>query len=207
MQLLQELLKITQKTKKVDGVIRDHTGKALRGLAKEMALKRKQADSKFVDNEKEYNFGNAKVTRNLKEEEITSKTAEDAWADGKGASKTYIKVTPYFAKKIDGGAKYEVVIDDGVERKPFSKLSRQELDKAFTPLRPNQTPDAEGFIQYQATDEIEAFKYSSDPVNLELNGVSQVIKKGDYLIQKVVGSNFKYEVKTSKDFEALYKAK
>ena len=207
MQLLQELLKISQKTKKVDDVIRDHTGKALRGLAKQMAINRKRNNLKFIDSESEYHYGTAKVTRDLKEEEITSKTTEEAWSDGKSNSKTYIKVTPYYARKLDGGSKYEVVIDDGVERKPFSTLTRQELAKAFTPLRSNQTPDAEGFLQYQASDEIEAFKYSGDPVSLEINGDVQVIKKGDYLIQKVVGTRLEYEIKSSKDFEAVYKAK
>lgn len=207
MELLQELLKISQKAKKTDKVVRDYYGKPLRGLAKEIAIKRKQDEKNFVDKESEYHFGTAKVTRNLKEEEITSKTAEEVWSEGKAKSKTYIKVTPYFARKLDGGSKYEVVIDDGIERKPFSSLSKQDLDKAFTPLRPNQTPDAEGFIQYQATDEIEAFKYFGDAVNLELNGDSQVIKKGDYLIQKIVGNKFVYEIKSSKDFEAVFKAK
>ena len=37
--------------------------------------------------------------------------------------------------------------------------------------------------------------------------VGKVIKKGDYLIQKVVGTRLEYEIKSSKDFEAVYKAK
>jgi hypothetical protein len=139
----------------------------------------------------------------LNEEDITVTAPEDVWAQNADSSKTYINNTVYGVKKLDGGMKYEVTITSGTERKPFANLTKQALDQAFTPVRPNQNPDAEGYTQYRKVDEVEAFKYTGDTE--KLNGV--LISKGDYLIKTPKGDQFAYEVKKAKDFEAMYTEK
>jgi hypothetical protein len=140
---------------------------------------------------------------NLNEEEITVTAPEDVWAQNKDDAKTYISNTVYGVKKLEGGLKFEVTVTDGNERKPFANLTKQALDQSFTPVRPNQTPDAEGYTQYRKSDEVEAFQYTGDTE--KLNGV--LISKGDYLIKTPKGDQFVYEVKKAKDFEAQYTEK
>lgn len=139
----------------------------------------------------------------LNEEEITVTAPEDVWAQNKDSSKTYISSTTYGVKKLEGGLKFEVTTSEGNERKPFANLTKLALDQSFTPVRPNQNPDAEGYTSYRKVDEIEAFKYTADTV--KLNGV--LISKGDYLIRTPKGDQFTYEVKKSKDFEASFTEK
>lgn len=139
----------------------------------------------------------------LNEEDITVTAPEDVWAQNKDSAKTYISSTVYGVKKLEGGLKFEVTTTEGNERKPFANLTKLALDQAFTPVRPNQTPDAEGYSQYRKVDEVEAFKYTDDTV--KLNGV--LINKGDYLIRIPKDDKFTYEVKKSKDFDTLYTEK
>jgi hypothetical protein len=148
-----------------------------------------------------------KTKTNLKEEEVTVKAAEDLWAENAEAEGTYISNAVYYAKKIDGGQKFEVTVEDGTERKPFATLAKLDLDKAFTPIRPNQTPDAEGYTQYRNTDELDAFKYTEDTVKVDIGGEGLMLNRGDYLIRQVDGNNFKYEVKKAQDFEKQYTKK
>jgi hypothetical protein len=145
----------------------------------------------------------------LKEEAIAVKPASEVWADNKDDAKTYIANTVYFVRKLDGGTKYEITIEDGTERKSFATMTRVELDKAFTPVRAKQVPDAEGYVQYRNLDEIEAFKYTDDTVKVEDadSGMKSLLGKGDYLLKKPQGDYFVYEVKKAKDFETNYSAK
>lgn len=134
----------------------------------------------------------------LSEEAIEVKSPEDIWAENKDSVKTYIANTVYYVKKLDGGQKYEVTITDGTERKPFANLTKQALDLSFTPVRPNENPDAEGFTQYRKGGEVEAFKYTDGTIKVN----SVLLAKGDYLIRSPKGDEFVYEVKKAKDFEA-----
>lgn len=153
----------------------------------------------------EYSFSKAAA---LKEEAITVKPAPEVWADNKDDAKTYITNTVYFVRKLDGGTKYEVTIEDGTTRKVFATMTRPELDKAFTPIRAKQTPDAEGYTQYRNLDEIEAFKYTDDTIKVEDEGRgTYLLNKGDYLLKMARDDIFIYEVKKAKDFETIYSPK
>ena len=74
-------------------------------------------------------------------------------------------------------------------------------------MRPDQTPDAQGFIQYRDIDETEAFEYQGDTINVKLDDTEATLNKGDYLLRKVDGSQFVYSVKSSDDFEANFAEK
>ena len=149
--------------------------------------------------------GNVEYTfkKVIKEEAIEVKAASAIWSENKDSSKKYISNTVYFVKKLDGGEKYEVTTESGNERKPFATLSKVDLDKSFTELRANQTPDAEGYTKYRDLEDVEAFKYASDTVKVD---ETTVLSKGDYLMRKPDGDQFVYEVKKAKDFEAEYTA-
>ena len=143
----------------------------------------------------------------LTEDEIELKQADDLWTENKDDAKTYITDTVYDVRKLQGGVKYEVTIEDGTERKPFAMLTKADLDKSFTQIHPNSAPDVEGYIQYRSVDEVEAFKYTDDTVKVDVGGAAALINKGDYLIRTVDGNDFTYEVKKAKDFESTYTEK
>ena len=188
-------------------VIRGHDGKPLRGLKKELAIKAKGDKWKFDqgqalrDKNEVHHYGNATVQK-LGEEAIEALSAEDVWGENKGEAKTHISNTAYLVKQVND--KFEVSIDNGTKRKLFATLSKSDLDKSFVPVRAKQTPDAEGYTQYRDIDEVEAFKYTDDTIKVIIDGVSMIFNTGDYMIRKIDGSNFTYEVKKAKDFEAAF---
>lgn len=159
----------------------------------------------FMPNIFTYSIERQKLTE---EEAITVKAASDVWKDNSDKTKVYIENTVYDVRKLEGGAQYEVMsITDG-KRKPFTKLSRAELDAAFTPTHPKQAADAEGYSQYRKTDELEAFKYDADTLKVDLgDGTNKLLSKGDYLLRRPEGDVFKYDVKKAKDFEVNFDAK
>lgn len=207
MKLLKEILDLLEAKSEV---VRGYDGKPLRGLKKEIALKSRapkwDTEASKRDKDEVYNFGKAKVQK-VSEEAIEVKEASDVWAESKDTSKTYISRTVYSVKGIEGGEKFDVSTEEGSVRKQFATLSRIDLDKSFTPIRPNQSPDAEGYTQYRDVDEVEAFKYEGDTVKVDLGGEEVLLSKGDYLVRKTEGNDFVYEVKTSKIFDSKYTAK
>jgi hypothetical protein len=146
------------------------------------------------------------VPEKLKEEAIPIKMASDVWKDHKSDVKTFISNQVYFVKPADD--KFIVTVEQNNKRKTFATLSKVELDKSFVAVRPNQTPDAEGFTQYRDVDEVDAFKFTDDTIKIELdNGDQLLLNLGDYLIRKANENDFTYEVKKSKDFETNYTQK
>lgn len=143
----------------------------------------------------------------LNEEDVELKQPEDLWDENEKDVKTFISDTVYDVKKLDGGVKYEVSVEQGTERKPFSTVSKQELDKSFVQTHPNSTPDAEGYVQYRSSAEVEAIQYDGEPVKVQIDGKAALLNSGDYLSRSVDGNDFKYEVRKAKDFEALYAEK
>lgn len=156
----------------------------------------------IADNVFEYRFSSV-----VKEEAVETKPAADVWGENKDSSKTYVSNTVYFVKPVKGGEKYEVSTEEGTTRKPFATLSKVDLDKSFTMIRPKQTPDAEGYTQYRDSAEVEAFKNDADTFKIDDSGTVLLLTKGDYLVRKTDGENFTYEVKKAKDFEAHYAEK
>ncbi len=138
----------------------------------------------------------------LAEEAIEVQSAENVWKENKGDAGTYISNTVYFVRP--DGSKFEVTVEKNGKREPFATLSRIDLDKSFTPMRPNQNPDAEGFIQYRDVDEVEAFPFAEETLKLN-TGV--LLRKGDFLVRKIDGDDFVYEVQKAKDFDAAYTKK
>jgi len=140
----------------------------------------------------------------LSEEAIEVESAENVWKASKDSAKTYISNTAYFVKQLKDDSEFEVMIDTAGKRKFFAKLSNIDLKKSFTPMRPNQTPDVEGYVQYRDIEQVEAFAYSEDTVKLNTDAL---LNKGDYLVRKIDGNDFIYEVQKARDFEASYSEK
>lgn len=144
----------------------------------------------------------------LAEESLEQKTAEDLWAENKDSAAEYIPSTTYLVRSIKDSnpTMYEVFRVVGTSSKPFGKFNAKELADTLKPIRPNQTPDAEGFTTYVDPGKVEAFKYSGDPVKVTLSDEeSVVLNNGDYLVRTVKGSHFEYSTEVAGDFEATLK--
>jgi hypothetical protein len=88
-------------------------------------------------------------------------------------------------------------------RKPYGTFTADELNAALKPIRPNQTPDAEGFTTYIDPVKVDAFQYSGDPVKVDLGkGDIQTADDSDYIVRTVDGNNFVYRIEEAGDFEA-----
>lgn len=186
-------------------VVRDHTGKPLRGLAKELALRAKADRVKGPEPKiKDEMVGNAKV---VKEEALDTKKAEDVWSENSDSASSYRTSTTYEVRKIKDTdpPKYEVFSVNGTTRKPYGKMDAVQLKSALQPIRPNQTPDAEGFTTYVGNDSTEAFRYDGDPVKVMLGDVGARLNKGDYLVRTNDGNDFVYSVQTASSFEGSMK--
>ncbi len=145
--------------------------------------------------------------KNVNEEALETKNAEDLWSEN-GGTQEYVPSTTYLVRSIEGSkpTTYEVFRVNGTSSKPFGKFNAKELADTLKPIRPNQTPDAEGFTTYIDPGKVEAFKYSSDPVKVTITKNNSVtINKGDYLVRTVNGSKFEYSVETEGDFEGTMK--
>ena len=146
----------------------------------------------------------------LFEEPIETKSAEDLWSENEGDSAQYITTTTYFVRPISGkNGMYEVLYDEAGKRKTYGTMNKEDLDAAFAPMRPNQQPDAEGFLTYRSGDVYDAFKYNGDPVKVTLSGEespAQTVKlaKGDFLLRQDSGNEFTYTVEKANYFSNQY---
>lgn len=146
--------------------------------------------------------------RNLQEEAIEIKPAQDVWADGKDNAKTYISSVVYLARPLeDDEEKYEVYVEEGDGRKLYAKMDAVDFDQAFVKVSKTAKPDVEGFEKYRDSGDVEAFKYEGDTVKLDADGKTLKLSKGDYLIKSDDGDNFVYFIEKAKDFEAEYEEK
>ena len=146
--------------------------------------------------------------KNLREDALETKVADDLWDESGADSAEYVSTTEYVARPVKDSKPtvYEVFKEIGDERKPFGKFTAGDLAKTLTPIRPNQTPDAEGFISYVDPAKVEAFQYSGEPCKLDLDGKQAVqLNRGDYVLRTVSGSSFKYTTETGANFEATLK--
>ena len=148
----------------------------------------------------------------LFEEPIETKSAEDVWTENESSAASYITTTVYFIRQLDPKVdKYEVTYDDAGKRKTYATMDKADLDASFTPVRPNQQPDAEGFTAYRSAEAFDAFKYNSDPLKVTLDGdsVGQTVKlnKGDYLLRQDNGNDFTYSVERANFFDNKYARK
>lgn len=141
----------------------------------------------------------------VNEEALETKSAEDLWDENSDSAKSYVSTAQYQVRPVKDTTptKYEAFSVLGDTRKPYGTFTAQELKSALKPIRPNQTPDAEGFTTYIDPLEVEAFKYSGEPVKLTLSAKqTTTLNKGDYVTRAVNGSSFEYNVEDAEDFEA-----
>ncbi len=146
--------------------------------------------------------------KSLREEALETKTAEDLWDESGADAAEYISTTEYAVRpmKDTKPTTYEVFKTVGDSRKPYGKFDAAELAKTLTPMRPNQSPDAEGFVAYRDPAKVEAFKFTGEPCKLQLDDKQTVqLGKGDYLMRTVSGSSFKYTTEDAATFEATLK--
>ncbi len=145
----------------------------------------------------------------LREEAIETKLASDIWKEAKDGTKTFVTNAVYMVKKVKGSdpTEYEVYNDADSKRKLVAKMDAEELEDNYAPVRANQKEDAEGFTVYRDNTEVEAFKYDGDTIKVDLEGSTDTLKKGDYLLRQVDGDEFTYSVQSAKTFEADYSEK
>lgn len=151
----------------------------------------------------------------LLEEPIPTRSAEELWAENGNEAAQYITTTIYYAKPVAGNKDmFDVLYDEQGKRKKYGTMNEDDLKAAFAPLRPNQKPDAEGFMSYRSADVYDAFKYSGDPVKVALGeapveggapvGDTVKLNKGDYLLRQDDGDNFIYTVERANFFDNGY---
>jgi hypothetical protein len=187
-------------------IVRDHTGKPLRGLAREIALRAKADRIAGPEPKiKDERIGNAKI---VKEDALDTKSAEDLWSENADSAAEYRTAAQYLVRPIKGSnpPSFEAFEVTGNQRKPFGKYNAKELDGVLSPIRAGQTPDAEGFTVYVDAESVEAFQYDGDPIKVVLGDEGgQRLSKGDYVIRTNDGNDFKYSIDKASSFEATLK--
>ena len=145
----------------------------------------------------------------LREEAIEVVKAADLWKDNKDNVQTFVPNAVYSVKKVEDATptEYEIYSDTSGKRKLVATMNAEELEDNYVPVRANQKEDAEGFTFYRDAEEVEAFKYEEDTVKIDLEGSTETLKKGDYLIRSAQDDEFIYSVQASKYFEDDYTEK
>jgi hypothetical protein len=151
----------------------------------------------------------------LFEEPIETRQAEELWDENESDSNTYITTTVYYIKphpKSDD--RFDVFYDENGTRKLYGTLKGEDVSASFAPVRPNQKPDAEGYLTYRSGDVYDAFKYNGEPVKVVLAtgkdgkaGSTAKLNKGDYLLRLDDGNNFTYSVEPGAKFDNSYTKK
>jgi len=139
----------------------------------------------------------------ISEEALETIKAADIWKENKDSALNYVPNAVYMVKKVPDSVptEYEVFSDTSGKRKLVSTMDSEELEDNYVPVRANQKEDAEGFIVYRDAEEVEAFKYEGDTSKIDLEGNTETIKKGDYLIRQTDEDEFTYTVQKAKYFE------
>lgn len=154
----------------------------------------------------------------LFEEPIETKSAEDLWSENEQDAAQYITTTVYFVRPLEGKkGMFEVLYDEAGKRKSYGTMNKEDLDASFALMRPNQQPDAEGFMTYRSGDVYDAFKYTGDPVKVTLNtnpegeaapaGINVKLNKGDFMLRQDNGDEFTYTVEKANYFSNAYARK
>jgi hypothetical protein len=141
----------------------------------------------------------------LSEAMLQTVKADDLWDQNADNIAEYRSVTQYQVRPIADSSptKYEAFSINGSKSTAFGEFNSIELAKVLQPIRPNQTPDAEGFITYVDPMKVEAFQYNGEPCKIELDNTLTVkLSKGDYVERTVKGSTFKYSVEDENTFES-----
>jgi hypothetical protein len=146
-----------------------------------------------------------KVINKLAEGVLQTVKSDDLWGQNQSNIADYQSITQYQVRPIPDSSptKYEAFSVNGAKSTPFGVFNSYELSKTLEPIRPNQTPDVEGFTTYVDPLAVEAFQYTGEPCKLELSNILTVqLGKGDYVIRSVKGSTFEYSVEDENTFES-----
>ncbi len=147
----------------------------------------------------------------LYEEPIPTQDAEEVWSSNASDAASYITSVVYDVKPTPGrSGTFDVTFDKNGRRQLYGSISKEDLNAAFTPLRRNQMPDAEGYLQYRSSVVYDAFKYGGDPVKVNLgeqpdgDAETVLMNKDDYLLRQTTGSDFTYTIEKSDYFDLNY---
>lgn len=150
-------------------------------------------------------------------DEEASKSTDDIFSAGEIASyvrKGLFDIRPGVkGEKINIGKKTisikdgQYVIRDNKDINKLSVIDEEDFYSMFEPIRSNQSPDVEGFMQYRNTEEIEAIKYKGEDQMIENEwSEKMVLKNGDFLARDA-GNPSAYFVLTPGEFSEIYKKK
>ena len=150
----------------------------------------------------------------LFEEPIPTRTAEELWTENESESTQYITTIVYYVKQLEKDS-FEVQFDESGKRKRYGTMNKEDLTASFTPIRPNQKPDAEGFMQYRSADVFDAFKYTGSPVKVMLSGSAPAegeeptgettkLSNGDYMLRQDTDDDFVYTIEKANFFDNGY---
>lgn len=144
--------------------------------------------------------------KSITENKLETKNVQELWDQNSANVQEYVSSTRYEVRPIKDKSpvKYEAFSIMGNKRELFSsEMTSAELAKTLKPIRPNQTPDAEGFTIYTDPTSVYAFKHGGEACMLELDKNTTVqLLTGQYIIKDVDGNSFKYSVEDKSTFES-----
>lgn len=143
----------------------------------------------------------------LYEAELEQKDVESLWEENSSDASEYTSVSQYVVRAIKNTSpvRYEAFSISGGKRKAFGTYNAEELDEVLAPIRPDQTPDAEGFTVYIDPTKTEAFQYKGAPILVTVGDEEIEVDKGDYVTRVVSGKSFDYSIEKKSDFESTLK--
>lgn len=146
---------------------------------------------------------------NLHEAELEVLSINQYWDQHETDAEEFVPSTIYLIKELDGRStgRYQVYVEVQGKRSGPDLISKHQLDNNFTPVRPNQKPDAEGFMLYQSAKIVEALKHSGPPIKLENGNINQIIKKGDYVVKQFDKNKFVFSIEKPSFFENSFSKK
>lgn len=189
-------------------VVKDYYGKPLRGLKKEIALRKRKEDKNW----KEYDIkndmvGNAKRLKSdqeIKESQLEQKEASVVWDENKDSVSTYEITTKFLIKPSDEKKGFYDVFEltENGKRKFQDSYKEIQIDQLFRLASQTSKSDVEGFKEYLLQGTIEAIRWDQDPIEITTDGAEFTLKKGDYLLRELDGKEFVFTVENRGTFES-----
>ena len=141
---------------------------------------------------------------NLKEAAMDIVSTEDYWQQNESSANEYVSSKTYLVRELDGVksiSRFQVFQDISGKREGPDLITKYQLDANFEPVRPNQQPDAEGFILYRSTLEIDAIKHKQDPMKILIGTNEMTLAKNNYITRRMVHNKFEFSIEKSSVFE------
>lgn len=128
-----------------------------------------------------------------KDEKITPESAFEAGSPQKYSPKALYDVRPLKAgEKVDVGGKTveaekgQYLVRDHETLGDIKVVDSADVDATLEPVRDSEQPDAEGFILYRDTEEIEAIQYQGERFTFKDDWEKTVtVSNNDYLIRSI----------------------